>query len=110
MCGWEDNIKMLLKEIWWEGVHLIHLAQDMYVCMYKGWAIKPALAPRPLMIYLAQDKDQWPALVNSVMDLFGSTKYWEYLKWLSNYQRLKEDSVPWSYLRLFGVSRAKLNP
>jgi hypothetical protein len=25
----------------------------MYVCMYKGWAIKPALALRPLMIYCA---------------------------------------------------------
>jgi hypothetical protein len=24
-----------------------------YVCMYKGWAIKVALAPRPLMIYCA---------------------------------------------------------
>jgi hypothetical protein len=23
------------------------------VCMYKGWAIKLALAPRPLMIYCA---------------------------------------------------------
>jgi hypothetical protein len=23
----------------------------MYVCMYKGWAIKLALAPQPLMIY-----------------------------------------------------------
>jgi hypothetical protein len=25
----------------------------MYVCMYKGWATKPALAPRPSMIYCA---------------------------------------------------------
>jgi hypothetical protein len=25
----------------------------MYVCMYKGWAIKVALAPRPLMICCA---------------------------------------------------------
>jgi hypothetical protein len=25
----------------------------LYVCMYKGWAIKLALAPRPLMIYCA---------------------------------------------------------
>jgi hypothetical protein len=24
-----------------------------YVCMYKGWAIKVALAPRPLIIYRA---------------------------------------------------------
>jgi hypothetical protein len=25
----------------------------VYECMYKGWAIKLALAPRPLMIYCA---------------------------------------------------------
>jgi hypothetical protein len=25
---WEDNIKMNLREIWWEGVDWIHLAQD----------------------------------------------------------------------------------
>jgi hypothetical protein len=25
----------------------------MYVCMYKGWAIKLAFAPQPLMIYCA---------------------------------------------------------
>jgi hypothetical protein len=27
------------------------LPGSLYVCMYKGWAIKLALAPRPLMIY-----------------------------------------------------------
>jgi hypothetical protein len=27
-CRWEDNIKIYLKEIEWEGVHWIHLAQD----------------------------------------------------------------------------------
>jgi hypothetical protein len=26
---------------------------EALVCMYKGWAIKLALAPRPLMIYCA---------------------------------------------------------
>jgi hypothetical protein len=25
----------------------------VYVCIYKGWAIKLALAPQPLMIYCA---------------------------------------------------------
>jgi hypothetical protein len=25
---WEDNIRMDLREIWWEGVNWIHLAQD----------------------------------------------------------------------------------
>jgi hypothetical protein len=33
-----------------EGTEEIH---EMYVCMYKGWAIKLALALRPLMIYCA---------------------------------------------------------
>jgi hypothetical protein len=28
-CKWEDIIKKVLKEIVWEGVNLIHLAQDM---------------------------------------------------------------------------------
>jgi hypothetical protein len=26
---------------------------SMYVCIYKGWAIKLALSPRPLIIYCA---------------------------------------------------------
>jgi hypothetical protein len=26
--AWEDNIKIDLKEIWWEDVDWIHLAQD----------------------------------------------------------------------------------
>jgi hypothetical protein len=38
---WEDNIKMDLREIWWGGM---------------GW------------IDLAQDRDQWRALVNTVMN------------------------------------------
>jgi hypothetical protein len=25
---WKDNIKIALKEIWWEGVDWIHMAQD----------------------------------------------------------------------------------
>jgi hypothetical protein len=25
---WKDNIEMNLKEIWWEGMDWIHLAQD----------------------------------------------------------------------------------
>jgi hypothetical protein len=38
---WEDNIKMDLREIKWGGV---------------DW------------VYLVQDKDQWPALVNMEMN------------------------------------------
>jgi hypothetical protein len=26
---WEDNIKMDLREMWWDGVDWIHLVQDM---------------------------------------------------------------------------------
>jgi hypothetical protein len=39
---WVDNIKMDLREIEWDGVHWIELAQD---------------------------RDQWRALVNTVMNL-----------------------------------------
>jgi hypothetical protein len=31
----------------------VNLCSYYYVCMYKGWAIKLALAPRLLMIYCA---------------------------------------------------------
>jgi hypothetical protein len=40
--GWVDNIKMDLREIGWDGVYWIDLAQD---------------------------RDQWRALVNTVMNL-----------------------------------------
>jgi hypothetical protein len=39
---WVDNIKMDLREIGWDGVHWIEMAQD---------------------------RDQWRALVNTVMNL-----------------------------------------
>jgi hypothetical protein len=39
---WVDNIRMDLREIGWDGTH---------------W------------IYLAQDRDQWSALVNTMMNL-----------------------------------------
>jgi hypothetical protein len=29
-CGWEDNIRMDFREIEWEGMDWIHLAQDSY--------------------------------------------------------------------------------
>jgi hypothetical protein len=28
--GWEDNIRMHIREIGWEGVDWMHLAQDRY--------------------------------------------------------------------------------
>jgi hypothetical protein len=42
-CRWEDNVTMDLREIGWEGVDWMHLTQD---------------------------RDQWQALVNVVMN-FG---------------------------------------
>jgi hypothetical protein len=39
---WRDNIRMYLREIGWEGVDRMHLTQD---------------------------RDQWQALVNTVMNL-----------------------------------------
>jgi hypothetical protein len=41
-CRWFDNIKMYLKEIGWDGMDWIDLAED---------------------------RDQWRALVNAVMNL-----------------------------------------
>jgi hypothetical protein len=40
---WEDNIRMNLGEVGWEGVDWMHLAQD---------------------------RDQWQALVNMIMNLW----------------------------------------
>jgi hypothetical protein len=42
ICGWVDNIKMDLRKIGWDGMDCIELAQD---------------------------RDQWRALVNTVMNL-----------------------------------------
>jgi hypothetical protein len=41
-CRWEDNTRMDLRKTGWEGVDWLHLAQD---------------------------KDQWQAVVNTVMNL-----------------------------------------
>jgi hypothetical protein len=46
-CRWEDNIRMDLREIEWKGVDWIHLAQDRY---------------------------QWQAPVNMIMNLWAPYK------------------------------------
>jgi hypothetical protein len=57
-CRWEDNIRMDLREIGRGGMDWIDLAQD---------------------------RDQWRALVNTVMNLRVSIKCWEILEWLRNW-------------------------
>jgi hypothetical protein len=52
-----DNIKMDLREIGWDGVDWMDMAQD---------------------------RDQWRALVNTVLNLRGSIKCWEVLEELHN--------------------------
>jgi hypothetical protein len=56
-CGWEDNVKIYLREIGWGGMGCIELAQD---------------------------RNQWRGLVNTVMKSSGSIKCWEVLEWLSD--------------------------
>jgi hypothetical protein len=53
-------------------------------------------------IHLSQDRNQWQALVNTVMNLRGSIKFLEVPEWLSNWQFLKKDSSPWSWLLMVG--------
>jgi hypothetical protein len=50
--GWEDNIKMDVREIGFGGVDWVHLARD---------------------------RDQWRAFVKTVMNLRGSIKRGEFL-------------------------------
>jgi hypothetical protein len=41
-------------------------------------------------IDLAQDMDQWRALVNTVMNLRVSLKCWEFSEWPQNWQLLRK--------------------
>jgi hypothetical protein len=50
---WVDDIKTDLREIGWGGIDWIHLAED---------------------------RNQWRVLVNTVMNLWVSIKCWEVLK------------------------------
>jgi hypothetical protein len=62
---WVVNIKMDLREIGWDGMDWIDLAQD---------------------------RDQWRALANTVMNL--RAQCWEVLEWLHNWQLLRNGSAP----------------
>jgi phenylalanine-4-hydroxylase len=50
------------------------------------------------LIQLAQDRDQWQALVNSVMKLWFHKKVGKFFEYLNRFSFLKKDSVPWNYL------------
>jgi hypothetical protein len=65
---WVDNIKMDLGEIGWDGVDWIELAQD---------------------------RDKWRALVNTVMNLRVPENFWEFPEWLHNWQLLRKGSAPY---------------
>jgi hypothetical protein len=67
---WVDNIKVDLREIGWDGMDWIDLAQD---------------------------RNQLRALVNTVMNLrVPQYVYWEILDKLHNWRLLKKGSSPWS--------------
>jgi hypothetical protein len=65
--SWVDNIKMDLREIGWDGLDRIELAQD---------------------------RDQWRALVNTVMNLRVFLNCWEFPEWLHNWQLIRKSSTP----------------
>jgi hypothetical protein len=66
-CRWEDNIRMDVREIGWGGMDWIDVAQDM---------------------------DEWRALVNTVMNLRVPIKCWDILEWLHNWRLLNKGSAP----------------
>jgi hypothetical protein len=63
--GWVDNIKMDLREIGWDGVDWIDMAQD---------------------------RDQWRYCEND-FETSGSINCWGVLEWLHNWRLLKKGSA-----------------
>jgi hypothetical protein len=49
-------------------------------------------------IHLAQDRNEWRAVVYTVMNRRVSIKGREFLNQTNDYQLLKKDSYPWSQL------------
>jgi hypothetical protein len=45
----------------------------------------------------AQDREEWRAVVNTVMNIWVlCIRFWNILEQLSNWRLLKKDSLPWS--------------
>jgi hypothetical protein len=65
----EGSIKMVLREIGWDGTDWIDLAQD---------------------------RDQWRGSCEHGDELSGSIICWEILEWLRDWRLLKKYSAPWS--------------
>jgi len=47
---------------------------------------------------LTQDTDKYRVTVNAVMEHTVTIKYREFLEQMKNYQLLRKDSAPWSWL------------
>jgi hypothetical protein len=62
-----DNIKINLRDRGWDGVDWIELAQD---------------------------RGQWRALVNTVMNLRVPSNCWEFPEWLHKWQLLRKVPAP----------------
>jgi hypothetical protein len=56
---------------------------------------------------MAQDKYQWRALVNTILNLRAKIKCWEVLEYLHNWRLLKKGSAP--YVSTFFILRYTKN-
>jgi hypothetical protein len=63
-----ENINMDLREIGWDRMDWLDLAQN---------------------------RDQWRALVNTVMNLRVPQNNWEFSEWLYSWQLLRKGSAPY---------------
>jgi hypothetical protein len=67
----------------------LELQWILWIFMEIGWGTVD-------WIHLAQDRDLWKALVNTVMNLRVPLRCWEVLEKLNNYRLLKKGSGPCS--------------